>query len=689
MYENDDQERDQQQSNMSTKVPDNLNNIAKQKANKGANITPSASDKPTNKQKGTSADNITNTPSNTPMATNNKPLNTANNIGNSTGTVANTSEAGSTTGAATSGTVGTTGTTGTAAGASTAASTGTAAGSSTVAATGAATGAGTAAGGAATGAAVGSVVPVAGTAIGAAAGGATGAATNKAAKKFSDKGADTVGVATPTGGNQKKSTEIVDTGAVKIVSIIIAVLFAVVYSICINTFTITKNLVAPVFFIWEQTQNPTEVPVEYAADIGIEDPTYEDICKVVNKKLQTTIQKAYYETCLQEVQQIATENNYDMELTIESYKNNIFPYILEGSNCNINYAEILLVMSMQSKYDISYIEFNYNEFMESFDEEKFLRSLYTLNVERAEKTIPNENAIGAGNSYVIGEDGAITITYSNGTSNTFSGVDAETYYKTVVYGKVTVGPYSLKHIFDCYGIDPYAYSKEITSVTNYKSLDYQEYYVRNYYPNEYWGCEKRSELLDYKVHTGLLTPDSMNIYPEDLNKQPIITNDSVFMDVEVFKQSGQSWSQESYGESGDSIAKIGCCLTAMSMVCNYYSDEYVTPHVLNTYIKATNGGLLNRRSVAKHYGFQQCKSVFQINLADMMNELAQGHLIIIHIRAGAKGTGEYGHWVVLNGYHVSDTESYFNVCEPASRLSNTVAMSEAVLIFDQYQTYGK
>ncbi|MEE1256243.1 MAG: papain-like cysteine protease family protein [Lachnospiraceae bacterium] len=630
MYTNEDQE--QEQSKKSSQIPDNLNNILKQ-ANKNSNPNTSSPE--------TTTDNNSNTTSNTPKSSSTNSVNAGSNV-NPSGITPGTSSASSVSGVAS-----TTGAGGTASAGTVTAGT---------AGTGIATGAGTATGATATGAAVGSVVPVAGTAIGAAAGGATGVATNKAAKNLSDKGAETVGVATPTGGNQKNTAGTVDTGAAKIVSIIIAILFVIVYFLAINTLTITKNLVAPIFFIWEQTQNPTKVPVEYAADIGIEEPTYEDICKVINKKLQTSIEKAYYETCSQEVQQIAIEKNYDMELTMESYNSNTFPYVLEGTNCNINYAEILLVMSMQQKYDISYVEFNYNEFIANLDDEKFLRSLYTLDVERAEKNIPNENNIG---------------------------------YNTVVYGKVTVGRYSLKHIFECFDIDPYAYSKMITSVTNYKSLDYQEYHVRNYYPNEHWGCTKRSELLDYKVHTGQLTPDSMLIYPEDINKQPIISNNSVFMDVEIFKQSGQSWSQESYGESGDSIAKIGCCLTAMSMVCNYFSDEYVTPHVLNTYIKATNGGLLNRRSVAKHYGFQQHKSVYQINLAEMMNELEQGHLIIIHIRSGAKGTGKYGHWVVLNGYHVSDTESYFNVCEPASRLKNTISMSEAVLIFDQYQTYGK
>lgn len=561
---------------------------------------------------------------------------------------------------------------------------GAATGTSTATGASAVAGATGAAGGTAAGAAVGSIVPVAGTAIGAAA----GAVTSKTAKKFTEKGADTVGVATATGGSQKPPAQAVDNGTVKIVTIIIAVLVAIFFFLILNAFTVISNLVAPIFFIWEQTQNSMEVSEEFTKEIGQKEPTYEDIVKLVNQKLQKAFETAYYETCYQEVQQIAFENDYDMELTLESYNNAQFPYILSGSECNINYAEILHVISMQPNYDISYTEFNYDEFVKIFNDEDFLRSLYTLNVEPAEKYIPKKSITETGNTCTIDTDGTVTIQYNDGTTTTITGEEADSYYETIVYGKVSISHYSLKHIFDCFGIDPYAKSKVIPSVTNFEALDYHEYYTRHYYPNEYWGSTERTELLDYQKNTGQLSEDLMNIYIQDISKQPLVNDNDVFMDVEIFKQSGQSWSHESYGESGDSIAKIGCCLTSMSMVCNYFSNEYVTPHVLNAYIKETNDGLLNRASVAKHYGFKQCTSIFKINIVEMMNELSQGRLIIVHIRSGAKGTGEYGHWVVLNGFHVTDTDSYFYVCEPASRLNNTVSMSEAVMIFDQYQTYG-
>ena len=127
----------------------------------------------------------------------------------------------------------------------------------------------------------------------------------------------------------------------------------------------------------------------------------------------------------------------------------------------------------------------------------------------------------------------------------------------------------------------------------------------------------------------------------------------------------------------------------MAMVCDYYSDEHVDPHVLNMYIKATNKGLLSRPSVAKHYGFTEFAVSSNINIEKMMSELYNGRLIIAHIRPGAKGTGKDGHFVVLNGYLLNESQSIFYVGEPASRLSDTVSMTEAVEIFDKWWSYGK
>lgn len=655
----DENEQDQNENRSSPDVSDTIRNYGKLYNQRNQNSNDNNNNSDVNQNQGISSDSKSDK-SNSSPSTNNGPAGAPGASGTSSG--------GTATGGAATGEV---------------AAGGAAAGGSATggAAAGGAAAGGAAAGGAAAGAAAGSVVPIAGTAIGA----AVGAVTGGAAKKGSKAAGDMSGVAAPVGAHAKSEVSEQNTFT-KIVLSIFVVIFALVLIVCVIIYSVLSKVASPVFMLWEQLYTGYSESIE-----GLNsDSSYEEIVAMFNNKLMTACEQAYKDTCYKEVYQIAVEQEYDLELTLESYNQTKFPYIMTGDKCNINYAEILNVISMSSDYvGIDYTKFNFSNFCTLLEDDEFKRCLYDLDVIRREINILNDGVLGEGETGSVDENGTVTITSSDGTVTTITGEAAKSYYTTKIYGEVHVDHYPLKKLYDYFKVDPYAVSPIIPSMTNHQSLGHLEYFSRHYYPNSYWGNEKRTELLDYKKLTGELNTEVMNIYEKDINDYSVFSDTEVFMDVQVFKQGGNYWSGEPYGQSRQSIAKIGCCLTSMAMVCNYFSDEYIDPHVLNTYITETNKGLLSRPSVARHYGFKQYNSSPDINIEEMMGELQNGRLLIIHLKAGAKGTGVNGHWVVLNGYVCNDTEAYFYVSEPARRLNNTVSMSEAVMIFDQYQSYGK
>lgn len=583
--------------------------------------------------------------------------------------------------------------------------TGANAGAGSAAGTAVGTGAGAGAGagsGAATGATAGSVVPGAGTLVGAGVGLAGGALGSGAAKQKAEddaqkslKQVSEEKTSKKSGDKTGQKTSTIDNSiSIKVISFVGVILFVCIAFMFTLTHLILDSIAGPVMNLWKLVEGGYSLNSSFISDVGSENPTFEQIVDCVNGKIAEAFEKSYKEVCYQEVHQIAVEQEYNEKLTMESYNNTKFPYILSGVECNVNYSELIALISISDKIECSnFKSFDYDAFCLFLQEPEFLRCLYDLKVERALKHVINEAALSEGDSASASgeeENLQVIITHADGTTDVYNGEAAKAYCEVIVYGEVSVSRYPLKKVFDYLGIDPYTKNETFRNMTEYQALGTMDYFTRRYYPDSEWGWEQRSEMLDYTVYTGELTDKVMNVYQKDINDTSVFKDTEVFIDVDEFKQGDPSWSLLTYGSS--TVGKLGCCLTSMAMVCNYFSDDSVTPTDIvsyinsNEYAKIHGKGNLVRPSIAAHYGFKQYNnSVF--NLEEVLGELNSGRLIIIHIRPGYMGTGKWGHWVVLNGYSMD--EQCFTVKEPASRLESTISMSESATIFKEYQSYGR
>lgn len=535
--------------------------------------------------------------------------------------------------------------------------------------------AGGAGGGAAAGAAAGSVAPGVGTAIGAAGGAVV-------AKKAADNGMDAVEQTTKTKvkfnektGKQQNQQPILVKIIIAFIALPLVIVFILIYSLY-NTLTST---IAPVLALFSGAANAWNRVSGFVQDIGKDEPTYEETSEFVKEMIQEGCREAYLTVCYKEVYQIAVENNYDIDRTIQSYNGTQFPYYFDETYCNINYAEILSIMSLSK--DFSYKNFEYSKFKELFQDEEFLRTLYDLDVVRTEILVAE--GLGTGDYATTNPDGSVTITFRDGSTQICT-FDFPGCCSIIVYGEVSVSRYPLKKLYDYFGVDPYGASKVLPSMTNHQAISTLEATTRNY-GDINWGSYERSPLLDYKRLTGEITENVQNQFAKDLINDPVISDTHVYMDVEEFKQGNSEWSGLKYGSG--TMGKLGCCVTSMAMVCNYFSNESINPKILWQYMNSELNGSLYRDTVAKHYGFKQYNST-AFNPKVVIGELKNERLIITHIKSFQKGTGKWGHWVVLCGFEVTNGEGIFYVKEPASRLESTISLEEATMIFDVYQSYG-
>lgn len=601
---------------------------------------------------------------------NNNDISTANDSNNSS-TKANSSQTQNTTNAGTESTTnGTASATSSAAG-NTAGTAGSSAGG---------TAAGSATSGAATGAAAGSAVPIAGTAIGAAVGaaGSAGASVLK-----SKKGADTAGVAAPVAGEAKDKTMPNNDNTTKTVVLIISLVIIIFVLFFQVLFQINKSIVTPAMIAYEAYITGKN----FIEDLGKDEPTFGDVSNYFVEKIKSSLNASYYTVCKAEVEQIAKEKDYDIDLTMESYNNTTFPYILDGDNCNVNYSELINLISMEEDFLKDYTTFDLDEYLSRLTNIEFLRTLYNLEVEEAYKYEIKHGSLPFNATASVDSNGTVTINYADGTSSTKSGSDAEKYRKKIKYGKVTVSHYSLLEIFDYLNLDPYSDSCRFPDLSNYDALKQSDYFTREFDTTVFWGCDEMTELTSYKRITGKLTIDNMDIFGSEINDNSIFSDTEVYMDIPLYHQYEGGWEDETYGEG--TIRTLGCCLCSFSMIADYFTQDKITPHTINEYIKKTDGGSLNRKTLSKHYGFSETTSAKNVNVELIMSELSKGHPIIIHIRPGCLGTnGTYGHFVVLHGYTLNGNVSQFYVRDPGHKIkTDTYSMNDLINACDLFWAY--
>lgn len=577
------------------------------------------------------------------------------------------------------------------------ASGGAASGGASTISSGAAASSGSAGGGAAAGATAGSVAPVVGTAVGAAAGSAMSAA-KKASPLNNQKPSDNVfekGSGKGTSTDKKKSNSVVDDHSIAKVAICIFSVIIVTMLLLSSLMTLILDTVAsPVMALWKQAQEYIEFSDSLLSDLGISssrEVTYEDLVNLIVKEMGTAMEDAYTKVCYKEVYQIAIENDYDIDLTMESYQKTKFPYDLEGEDCNVNYAELLSLITLSGKFDSEhYKDFDYDEFCLFLKDEEFQRCLYDLDV--VPTYIINSAALKEGESGKITVNNnivTVAITHKDGTQDTYTGDAAKPYY--ILYGEVSVGSYPVKKLYDYYGIDPYAKHEIFYNMPNYKAISQMNYFSKYYYPDIFWGTEAQSPIAkSYKKLTGELTTDVMNCYEQDLFDLSLFKETDVYLETPYYSQVSGELANLGYYYKGTKkpVHTWGCCLVSMCMVCSYFSPETSAMDAYNYYLNDLHGSL-NRSQMAEHYGFKQLTTDDKhFNSEKVMGELSQGRLVIAHIRPLCLGSSG-GHYIVITGYSLQSDEPYFTVNDPAHVNRKTLTVAECVANMDGYRSYGK
>ena len=256
--------------------------------------------------------------------------------------------------------------------------------------------------------------------------------------------------------------------------------------------------------------------------------TFEDVNYILLEDLEESIYDAVYGVCELEVAQIADEQGYDHDLTMESYQNarKMTPYIYKGDNCNINYAEILSLISIAEFQGISYEQFDYQKFCDILHDDEFQRCLYDLDVVRTEKVEWDKSKFDEDDTYSLQSDGSISVSSRNG-DYVINADDASDYCTITVYGTVSINHYPLLKLFDFFKLDPYDASDNFPSLENYALLTEAVQKLILYKPSCFWGKKEVSDILDYKLLTGKLK-DSDSSYT------PVKKNEDLSQDVTDF-----------------------------------------------------------------------------------------------------------------------------------------------------------
>ena len=131
-----------------------------------------------------------------------------------------------------------------------------------------------------------------------------------------------------------------------------------------------------------------------------------------------------------------------------------------------------------------------------------------------------------------------------------------------------------------------------------------------------------------------------------------------------FKQTDSRWANVIIGNSGQTIAKIGCATTAIAMLESKRTNTTIYPHNIMKKLSYTSGGAVywptNYTQITSSSGY----------LAKIYNLLEQGKPVIV----GAKKSNGGQHYVVVTGVKATNTltTSAFYINDPGSNTRTTL-----------------
>ena len=144
---------------------------------------------------------------------------------------------------------------------------------------------------------------------------------------------------------------------------------------------------------------------------------------------------------------------------------------------------------------------------------------------------------------------------------------------------------------------------------------------------------------------------------------PSTTYKAISLNVPDYKQSDSRWANVTLGNSGQSIARIGCATTALAMTESHRTGTTIYPHQMAKKLSYTQGG-------AVYWPTNYNISTSANYLATIYNALTQGKPVIV----GAKKSNGGQHYVVVTGVKNTNklTASDFYINDPGSNTRVTL-----------------
>lgn len=151
---------------------------------------------------------------------------------------------------------------------------------------------------------------------------------------------------------------------------------------------------------------------------------------------------------------------------------------------------------------------------------------------------------------------------------------------------------------------------------------------------------------------------------------------SVSLKVPNFKQTDSRWANAVIGESGKTMAQIGCATTAVAMMESYRTGTTIYPDAMAKKLTYTASGSLywpsNFVTVTSQSGY----------LSGIYEKLRQGNPVLF----GARDSNGKQHWVVITGFAGGNTlaASAFTIQDPGSNSRTNLQQ-----LLDVYPTFYK
>ena len=155
---------------------------------------------------------------------------------------------------------------------------------------------------------------------------------------------------------------------------------------------------------------------------------------------------------------------------------------------------------------------------------------------------------------------------------------------------------------------------------------------------------------------------------------------SITLDVPDYKQTDKRWANVRIGNSGKTIAQIGCVTSSIAMIESYRTKSTIYPDAMEKKLNYSSSGDVYWPS---DYTAIYTKDGY---LERIYSLLAEGKPVLI----GAKTKSGGQHWVVITGFNSSGglTESGFLINDPGSETRKTLKeFLSAYPIFYKYFYY--